>query len=178
MRWRSLFSGELAVALVILVAAMAMDFLWIRPRESELAALGTRKRIAERALLLSARETAELEAVREYAGAGVAEGDTWESAYTEQDPLRLLEEKREEAGLRRLDLRLLDREAVPPFTRTTYFMSVSGDFKEHLVFLKSLERTRPLVTVEAFTMETRERERGVIFRLNVSVLTLIPGGAS
>lgn len=178
MKWRSLVSGELALALFILILAMAMDFLWIRPHEGELGDLATRRKLAERALLLSAQETSELNAIRDYVRAGAGDGVTWQTLYAEQDPLRLLEDKREEAGLRRLDLRLEDRESVPPFTKTTYFMSVSGDFEDHLRFLKSLEQTRPLVTVETFIMETQERGNDLTFRLNVSVLTLTPGGTS
>ena len=55
-----------------------------------------------------------------------------------EEILPMLERIRIQSGLRRLDLRLGQRESLPPFTRTTYFMSVQGSFAQQLRFLKAL----------------------------------------
>ena len=59
-------SGELAVAVVLLLAAQAVDFIWVRPQENELTRLVARQKTVERSVMLARREQAERNALREY----------------------------------------------------------------------------------------------------------------
>ncbi len=84
----------------------------------------------------------------------------------------MLERIRGQARLRRLDLRMEERTAMPPFTRTSYFMSVQGSFTQQIGFLKALELAAPLVIVDSSTLSTGVDDPGVTLNLHVSVLTL------
>jgi hypothetical protein len=172
---RGSISGELALALILLVTAVGVDDGWVRPQEDELARLTNRKKVVERSVMLAMRERAEWEAIQGYLDAEGDDGETWRARYVEQDPLHLLEDIRKGAGLRRFDVRLQEREPSPPFQKTTYFMSVHGDFTRQVRFLKTLEQAAPLITVESFVMDRQNGDPGVTFKLNVSVLTLAEG---
>lgn len=170
------FSGELGLATLLLVTAVGVDFAWVRPAESEVKRLSTQKKAAERTAMLAQREQAEWEALREYLGG--EDPAAWRSRYRTEDPLHLLEELREESGLRRHDVRLYKREPEPPFLKTTYFMSIEGDFSRQLSFIKALEQAAPLVTVDSFIMDREDRSSTITSKLNVSVLTLSEDGSS
>jgi hypothetical protein len=170
-----LVTQDLGWALLLFVVALLVDFAWVRPGEGELARLETRKKIAERQVVLTKQEQEEWEATRRYVDSGLEEGTKWRTAYLTRDPLRLLDDLRESSGLRRIDLRLQEREAASPFTKTTYFMSVNGTFDRQMQFLKTLEEARPLVTVEAFVMDAPDAGTRVTLRMTVSVLTLAQG---
>jgi hypothetical protein len=175
MRRPRLFTQELGWALLLFLAALLVDFSWVRSGEGQLARLETVKKVTERQVTLARQEQAEREALERYFNAGLDAGDTWRTRYLDRDPLRLLEDLREAAGLRRIDLRLQKREPVSPFTKTTYFMSVHGRFDRQMQFLRELEEAQPLVTVESFVMEAPDEDSRVTFRLTVSVLTLAQG---
>lgn len=166
-RW---LTGEVVIALVVLVAVLLTDLLWVRPQQRDLAAVIDGRRAAEAALWEAETGRSRAEAVLEHVSP--SDSTDWKAAYTRGNPLLLLEDLRKDAGLRSLDVSLDGRKAVPPFERTTYFMSVYGSFERQMRFLKSLESARPLVTVDAFTMDTREADPRVTLKLNVSVLTL------
>lgn len=173
-RLLDLLYGELGLALLLLAAALVVDFAWVRPQESDLLRLTTQKKSAERSVLLADQERLEWGAIQGYLAAAGDSTGTWRDKYRERDPLRLLEEKREAAGLRRFDIRLQEGEARPPFRRTTYFMSVHGDFDRQIRFLKSLEEAAPLITVGSFAMDDQDGDSKVTLKLTVSVLTLPP----
>jgi len=50
------FSGELGLATLLLVTAVAVDFAWVRPAESEVKRLSTHKKAVERTVMLALRE--------------------------------------------------------------------------------------------------------------------------
>jgi len=177
-RLLDLLYGELGLALLLLAAALAVDFAWVRPQESDLLRLTARKKGAERAVLLAMQERSEWEAIQGYLAAAQDSAGTWRDKYQERDPLRLLEEKREAAGLKRFDIRLQEGTATPPFRRTTYFMSVHGGFDRQMRFLKSLEEAAPLISVGSFVMDNESGDAEVTLKLNVSVLTLPVEGSS
>jgi hypothetical protein len=166
-------SGELGLATLLLVTAVGVDFAWVRPAESEVERLSTQKKAVERTVMLGLREQAEWEALREYLGGD--DPETWRGRYRAEDPLQLLEELREESGLRRHDVRLHKREPQPPFLKTTYFLSIAGDFSRQLTFIKALEQAAPLVTVDSFIMEREDRDSRITSKMNVSVLTISEG---
>jgi hypothetical protein len=170
------FSGELGLATLLLVTAVGVDFAWVRPAESEVKRLSTQKKAVERTVMLALREQAEWEALREYLGGENVEA--WKDRYQTEDPLQLLEGLREAAGLRRHDVRLHKREPQLPFLKTTYFMSLEGNFSQQLTFIKSLEQAAPLVTVDSFIMEREDRSSTITSKLNVSVLSISEGGSS
>ncbi len=170
------FSGELGLATLLLVTAVGVDFAWVRPAETEVRRLSTQKRAVERSMMLALREQGEWETLQEYLGGEDLE--SWRSRYQSEDPLQLLEEFREKSGLRRHDVRLHKREPQPPFLKTTYFMSLEGNFSQQLTFIKALEQAAPLVTVESFIMEREDRNSAITSKLNVSVLTLAKDGSS
>lgn len=173
-----LLYGELGLALLLLAAALVVDFAWVRPQEGDLLRLTTRRKSAERSVLLAMQERAEWDAIQGYLAAAGDSTGAWRERYRERDPLRLLEEKREAAGLKRFDIRLQEGEASPPFRRTTYFMSVYGDFDRQIRFLKSLEEAAPLISVGSFAMDNEGGGSEVTLKLNVSVLTLPVEGSS
>jgi Tfp pilus assembly protein PilO len=170
-------SGELALAIVLVVSAVGVDFAFVRPQENELQRLATRKKMAERSYMLALHEQAEWDAMRDYLHGDEEDGD-WRHSYMTQDPLQLLEEIRKEARLRRFDVRLQERELQDPLLKTTYFMSVHGSFAQQLRFLKSLEQAAPLITVESFVMDKQDGDPAVTSKLNVAVLTLAAESAS
>jgi hypothetical protein len=171
-RLLNLLYGELGLALILLAAALAVDFAWVRPQESDVLRLTTLKKQAERSVLLASQERLEWDAIQRYLATSGDNAGAWQERYRERDPLRLLEEKREAAGLKRFDIRLQEGAATPPFRRTTYFMSVYGDFENQIRFLKSLEEAAPLITVSSFVMNNEDPGAGVTLKLTVSVLTL------
>ncbi len=173
--WRGK-TPELILAVLVIVAALGVDLLWVRPQERELGRLLARRAVVEKSALEADRKRLEATALAEYVS-GEAEGAAqWLDAYREADPLRILERIRAQARLRRLDLRLGARTETPPFTRTTYFMSVQGSFTQQIRFLQALELAAPLVIVDSFTMGTGLDDPGVTLNLDVSVLTLNPEG--
>jgi Tfp pilus assembly protein PilO len=178
MKLPRIITQDLGWALLLLVVALLVDFAWVRPGESELSRLETRKKVAERQVTLTRQEQTEWEAMRRYFNQGLEPGKTWRTEYETRDPLRLLEDLREASGLRRIDLRLQEREPADPFVKTTYFMSVNGGFERQIGFLKALEEAQPLVTVESFLMETPDDDRQVTLRMTVSVLSLAQGESS
>jgi len=177
-RLLDLLYGELGLALVLLAAALAVDFAWVRPQEGDLLRLAARKKTAERSVLLAMQERVEWDAIQNYLAASADSSGAWKDKYRERDPLRLLEEKREAAGLKRFDIRLQEGGEEPPFRRTTYFMSVYGDFDRQMRFLKSLEEATPLITVGSFVMDDQDEDGRVTLKLTVSVLTLPVEGDS
>ena len=52
-----------------------------------------------------------------------------------------------ESGLRRHDVRLHKREPQNPFLKTTYFMSLEGNFSQQLTFIKALEQAAGFLRV-------------------------------
>jgi hypothetical protein len=178
MKLRRIVTQDLGWALLLLVVALLVDFAWVRPGEGDLARLETRKKVAERQVTLTRQEQGEWEAMQHYFNDGLEPGDTWRTEYRSRDPIRLLEDVREASGLRRIDLRLQERNPASPFTKTTYFMSVNGTFQRQITFLRALEEAHPLVTVESFVMETPEADSRVTLRMTVSVLTLSQGESS
>ena len=167
---------ELALAGAILLAALGVDLLWLRPQERELRTLLERRDAAEQAAAAADRKRLEASSLAEYVSRGTGGSPGWLDAYRDADPLPMLERIRIQSGLRRLDLRLGQRESLPPFTRTTYFMSVQGSFAQQLRFLKALELAKPLVLVDSFTMATGIDDPKVTASLDVSVLGFEPGG--
>ena len=163
-------TGELTLALGLLVAALAVDFAWVRPQEDALHRLTARKRTGERAAALALQERSEWNALRDYVGAGTDSTGNWRTRYRDQDPLHLLETLREQAGLKRFDLRLQDREPQDPFVQTTYFMSVYGSFERQVAFIKALEEAAPLIVVHSFAMDQNDGTRTTL-KLVVSVFT-------
>jgi Tfp pilus assembly protein PilO len=172
-RARGLFTGELVIAVILLAAVLGVDFLWVRPQNNELHSLVERKRAAEEALWRADESRDRERAVLEYMEAADTAGGA--EAYRGQNPLTLLEDLRQGARLRSLDVSLDKREVTPPLERTTYFMSVYGSFERQIRFLKALESARPLVTVDALTMDTREGDPEVTLKVNVTVLTPAEG---
>ncbi len=170
-------TGELVLALGLLVAALAVDFAWVRPQEDGLQRLVSRKRTSERAAGLALQERAEWSALRSYVADRADSTADWRAGYRNQDPLHLLETLREQAGLRRFDLRLQDREPRTPFVETTYFMSVYGTFERQVAFIKSLEEAAPLIAVHSFGMD-RNDGAAITLKLVVSVLTQEGEGGS
>jgi hypothetical protein len=169
--WRGR-TPELIFAVLLAVTALGVDWLWVRPQERELGRLLARRAAVEKGASQADRNRLEAAALAEYVSAGAEGGGAWLDAYREADPLRVLERIREQSRLRRLDLRLGERTEAPPFTRTTYFMSVQGSFPQQIRFLKALELAAPLVIVDSFTMGTGLDDPGVTLNLDVSVLTL------
>ncbi len=171
-------SGEVAVAVLLLLAALGVDLLWFRPQENRLRALVVQKQQLEEA---AARDRAHEEQAGEILGyvegPGGPAGD-WKAPYRSADPLSLLERLRTQAGLARMGLNLEGKESGNPFTRTTYFMALYGSFDDQIRFLKSLEEARPLVRVDAFTMDTGMQDPKVSLKLNITVLTLAGEGSS
>lgn len=107
-RTRGLFTGELVIALILLAAVLGVDFLWVRPQNNELRGLVERKRAAEEALWRADESRARERAVLEYAEAADAAGGS--ASYRGQNPLTLLEDLRQKARLRSLDVSLDKRE--------------------------------------------------------------------
>ncbi len=173
--WRGK-TPELILAVLVLVAALGVDLFWVRPQERELSRLLARRAAVETIASQADRNRLEATALAEYVSGDAGGGAAWLEAYREADPLRMLERIRAQVRLRRLDLRLGERTEAPPFTRTTYFMSVQGSFTQQIRFLKALELAAPLVIVDSFTMETGVDDPGVTLNLDVSVLTLNPEG--
>lgn len=173
--WRGK-TPELILAVLVIVAALGVDWLWVRPQEREMSRLLARRAVVEKSASQADRKRLEAAALAEYVSGGAEGAAQWLDAYREADPLRILERIREQARLRRLDLRLGARTETPPFTRTTYFMSVQGSFTQQIRFLQALELAAPLVIVDSFTMGTGFDDPGVTLNLDVSVLTLNPEG--
>ena len=173
--WRGR-TPELIFAVLLALSALGVDWFWVRPQERELSRLLQRRAVVEKSASQADRNRLEAAALAEYVSGDVGGDTAWLDAYREADPLRMLERIRAQARLRRLDLRLGERTEAPPFTRTTYFMSVQGSFSQQIRFLKALELAAPLVIVDSFTMGTGIDDPGVTLNLDVSVLTLKPEG--
>ena len=170
-------TAELILALGLLVAALAVDLAWVRPQEEALHRLTARKRTSERAAMLALHERTEWNALRDYVGDRADSTGSWRARYRDQDPLPLLEALREQAGLKRFDLRLQDREPHDPFVQTTYFMSVYGSFERQVAFIKALEEAAPLIVVHSFGMDQHDGS-GTTLKLVVSVYTQEGGDKS
>ncbi len=164
--------GELALALGLLVVALGVDLFWIRPAQGELDRLAGRREAAERTLRQSRQRAAESREVLAYVNEGLPAGETWQDAYRDNDPLSVLEHLRKEAGLKLLDLSMEKRVPGAPFTRTSYFMNVYGNFDRQLRFLRALETAKPLVLVDSFTIDTGLADPYMSLKLNLSVLGL------
>jgi Tfp pilus assembly protein PilO len=160
----------LTLALGLLVAALAVDFAWVRPQEDALHRLTARKRTSERAAVLALQERSEWNALLDYVGDRADSTESWRVRYQDQDPLPLLETLRQQAGLKRFDLRLQDREPHDPFVETTYFMSVYGSFERQVAFIKALEEAAPLIVVHSFGMDQNDGTETTM-KLVVSVFT-------
>jgi hypothetical protein len=170
--------GEFLVALALLAAALAADLFWFRPRLDEFKEASLRRARAEESLW-SAR-SGRIRA-RELLGYLSGEAGTVDSTLSRSriaDPLEYLETRREEAGLRRLDVRLERRDRKDGVLATSYVMQVSGSFDQHRRFLRTLETGRPLVTIESLDLTKPALDPGVSAKIRLSVLTLEPGGAS
>ena len=172
---RRFFAGEVVLSLILLAAVLGVDFLWVRPQRNELHQLTARRTAAGEALRNADASRAQELAVLEHLGE--VEAADWKTIYAGKNPLTLLEDLRKEARLRSLDVSLDERKPAPPFERTTYYMSVYGSFTRQIRFLKALESARPMVIVDALTMDTREADPQVTLKLNVSVLTLAGEGS-
>jgi hypothetical protein len=169
-------SGELTLALALLVGALGVDFLWYRPQQREFDRLLEVRWSVEDRLRDAHRGRAQSEEIIQYVASLGGLGSSWKRRYRHQDPLLLLESLRSEAGLRRDDLVLRDRQELGAFTKTSYVMSVNGGFEKIARFLRELERAGPLVTVDALTMVARPEDPGLTLRLDVSVVTLAEEG--
>ena len=154
-----------------------MDHLWYRPGTDALALAEARYRAELRKTEASRAQFDRNLAMESYLLWDTNEGD-WVEHYRTRDPLELLQSRwNESKGLRRTDLRLLDRLPGQRLERTRYFMNVRGSFPRALEFLKSLEQASPLITVDSFVMEERTGASDLEFRLNLSVITAREGGA-
>lgn len=164
--------GELALALALLVVALGVDLFWLRPAQGALDRLAGRREAAEQNLRRTQERAAEAREVLDYVSEGVPSDQDWKAAYGHADPLATLERLRKSAGLRLLDLSMQKRVPGKPFTRTTYFMGVYGNFDRQIRFLRALESARPLILVDSFTLDTGLADPYMSLKLNLSVLSL------
>lgn len=164
--------GELALALGLLVVALGVDLFWLQPAQGELDRLAGRREAAEKSLRSARNQKAQAQEVLDYVNQGVPPEGDWRAAYRHTEPLATLERLRKSAGLRLLDLSMQNRTPGTPFTRTTYFMGVYGNFDRQIRFLRALEETRPLILVDSFTLDTGLADPYMSLKLNLSVLSL------
>jgi hypothetical protein len=171
-RKRGSTRGELALALGLLVVALGVDLFWLRPAQGELDRLAGRRQAAEQNLRSTKERAAQTREVLEYVNEGVPADGDWKAAYRHADPLATLEHLRKSAGLRLLDLSMEKRTPGKPFTRTSYFMGVYGNFDRQIRFLRALEAARPLILVDSFIIDTGIADPYMSLKVNLSVLSL------
>ncbi len=173
--WRG-ETPELIFAALLTVTALGVDWLWVRPQEREMSRLLQRRAAVEKSASQADRNRLEAAALAEYVSGDVGGDTAWLEAYREADPLRMLERIREQARLRRLDLRLGERTEAPPFTRTTYFMSVQGASSSRFGSSRHWSWPRRWSSWTRSPWARGSDDPGVTLNLDVSVLTLKPEG--
>ena len=168
---------RLAVALLLLALTAAVDLAWLRPRQAEHERLLRLRDATLSDIAAAERATEEAEAFLGYiAGKEEGEGD-WLERYRNLDAFSVLDQQRRMAGLSRTDMGLDARGEAEGLASVTYFMSLAGTHKQALAFLQSLELAPPLISVDAFVIESEDSRR-VSLRLYATVFTPTGGAGS
>jgi hypothetical protein len=149
--------AELVLAAVLVVAALALDLVWVRPERL------TARRGEVRALAasLGASPEAAVAVPDEQDGTGI----------TDEGPIRFLESAQQGGGLLQRELKLLEQQDRGPIRETSYYLEVYGEYRDVFAFLRELETGRGLVVVDRFRMVTASADPGVTLFLWATVFT-------
>ena len=161
--------AEAALAVLLIVAALALDSFWVRPASRRLERLSAR-RTEVQALV------ADLGTRSEALGGGpdtvdVAPDPGAMTGLDDRRPVRILESAQRGGGLLQRELRLLEHRDRGSIRETSYYLEAHGEYRDVFAFLKKMETGTGLAVVDRFRMVTASGDPGVTLFLWATVLT-------